>query len=535
MRKVSARWCSFFLGTSFILSIPSAVFAQTSLNWAKVERLRNRVHLIPDGRNARLARVADVMSIGDALRTASSARAELRFNDGSLARVGEQATFRFTPNTRNFQLSNGTVLLLIPPGRGRTTIQTPNAVTGIQGSALFVRVRCLAELTAEGYCSSPITFVGALTNNPAGAMLAYNQTGSQQQPIYAGEMVVIEGDAITQRLEFDLRTFYQTSGLAEGLKLDSPTPPADLSEDLQGVWQEIQDALELQGDFDSEGPIEEVVENPGFIAPSVIGNSGNELDDPDASKVFAIFPDFASSPAATFHGVDSQVASSSSGNGRLGTATSAELVSSDASVNSSIIDATVGAARIGNTQAAAPAPVAIPSATGPVSTPGALPPASAPAMPAATPTLVESPVTFVEQPPQIVTAPAPATQPVTPIVTAPTPVEQQPAAPVISAPTTVVDQPITSGITTPTPIEKPEIPVVTTPNTVDTPTVVTPTVPEDLVPTLEADQISERQAVPTEEFDWQQSAGVNDPEILQTTELSIGSPNAESTEPPTGN
>lgn len=142
MCKVSARWYSLLLGAALIFGLPSSALAQSTLTWAKVERLRNRVHLIPNNRNARLARVADVMGVGDALRTASSSRAELRFNDGSLARVGEQATFRFTPNTRNFQLSNGTVLLLIPPGRGRTTIQTPNAVTGIQGSALFVRVRC---------------------------------------------------------------------------------------------------------------------------------------------------------------------------------------------------------------------------------------------------------------------------------------------------------------------------------------------------------------------------------------------------------
>lgn len=308
MYKVSARCYSFLLGAALVFGIPSTALAQTSLTWAKVERLRNRVHLIPSNRGARLARVTDVMSVGDALRTASSARAELRFNDGSLARVGEQATFRFSPNTRNFQLSNGTVLLLIPPGRGRTTIQTPNAVTGIQGSALFVRVRCLAELTAEGHCSSPVTLVGALTNNPAGAMVAYNENGSQQQPIYAGEMVVIEGETITQRHEFDLRTFYQTSGLVEGLELDSSTPPESLSNDLQGVWQEIQDALELQGDFDDSGEEGEIVENPEFIAPVISSVSDDERE--PSGSLFAGFPNFASSLAAIFHGVGEQVATS---------------------------------------------------------------------------------------------------------------------------------------------------------------------------------------------------------------------------------
>ncbi|MEM8614603.1 MAG: FecR family protein, partial [Cyanobacteria bacterium P01_H01_bin.105] len=301
MRKVSARWYSLLLGAALVVGIPSTALAQTSLTWAKVERLRNRVHLIPSNRNARLARVNDLMDVGDALRTASSSRAELRFNDGSLARVGEQATFRFSPNTRNFQLSNGTILLLIPPGRGRTTIQTPNAVTGIQGSALFVRVRCLAELTAEGYCSSPVTLVGALTNNPAGAMIAYNEDGSQQQPIHAGEMIVIEGDIITQRHQFDLSTFYKTSGLVEGLDLDSPTPPDDMPAELQEVWQEIQDALRLQGDFDNQGSAEEIVENPGFIAP-VVATSANNVNELSDGDIFVGFPAFASSPAVIFHG-----------------------------------------------------------------------------------------------------------------------------------------------------------------------------------------------------------------------------------------
>ena len=95
-----------------------------------------------------------------------------------------------------------------------------------------------------------------------------------------------------------------------------------------------------------------------------------------------------------------------------------------------------------------------------------------------------------------------------------------------------MDQPVTSVVTTPTPIVKPDIPAVTTP--VETPTVAS-TVPEDLVPTLEADQIPERQTVPTEEFDWQRPSGANDPEVLQTPDLSISNPATGQTSPPTTN
>ncbi|MEA5463056.1 FecR family protein [Leptothoe sp. PORK10 BA2] len=482
MQKVSAIWCSLLLGTALILGNPVKASAQTTLTSAKVESLRNRVHLIPTGSNARLARVADVMRIGDALRTAASARAELRFNDGSLARVGEQATFRFTPNTRNFQLSNGTVLLLIPPGRGRTTIQTPNAVTGIQGSALFVRVQCLAELTSEGHCASPVTFVGALTNNPAGAMVAYNESGSQQQLLYAGEMVVIEDGNISQRLEFDLSTFYQTAGLAEGLGLDSATPPAELSEDLQEVWQEIQDALELQGDFDSQGSAEEIVENPDFIAPvaTAINLDSAELDTA-SNGVFAGFPGFESSPAASFHGLGEVATSSEAG-----------------------------------------------STTGVISTPSSVVTTSTP-----TTSVAVQPVT-----PQI-TDDTVVQQPVTPIATVPettipgesvavtpttTPVTAVPPTPVV---TIVPEQPPIIPEADQTPVRE-AVPEDTfnwqsaEPNVAPAPEVTTvpevTVVPEQQPIIPEAEQTPVRETVSEDAFDWR-SAGTNDPEVLQVPDL----------------
>ncbi len=222
-----------------------AVSAQEqTLSWARIDFLRNQVQLVPRNAGARRARIADVLGIGDALRTAQSSRAELRFNDGSLARIGERATFRFTPNTRNFQLTDGTVLILIPPARGRSTIQTPNAVTGIQGSALFVRY--IPETNR--------TIVGALTDNPNGPMVLSNQDGSEQQALYANQIGVIENDQIVEIFDFDLTSFWQTSGLAAGFDYLQPG-----SDDLNGVREEIREAISNQGTFDAG---DQVIENP---------------------------------------------------------------------------------------------------------------------------------------------------------------------------------------------------------------------------------------------------------------------------------
>ncbi len=216
------------------------------LSWARIDFILNRVNLVPRRSNARRARISDVLGIGDALQTFESSNAELRFNDGSEVRIGSQATFRFTPNTRNFQLTNGTVLLLIPPKKGRTTIQTPNAVTGIQGSALFVRY--IEE--------TDTTIVGALTDNPDGPMILYTNNGAEQQALYANQVGVVKGDRITELYEIDSRAFWETSGLAETFDYTEDVGP--VVDELDGVRQEIRQAIENQAPIDSGN----VVENP---------------------------------------------------------------------------------------------------------------------------------------------------------------------------------------------------------------------------------------------------------------------------------
>ncbi|PSN76143.1 iron dicitrate transport regulator FecR [filamentous cyanobacterium CCP4] len=272
-----------------LVSLPAQ--ASVTLTRADVEALRNRVEFIPRGREARRARTSDVLAVGDALRTASASQADLRFNDGSLARVGERATFRFMPNTRNFRLSNGTVLLLIPPGRGRTNIQTPSAVTGIQGSAVVVRYNPDSDLTV----------VMALTNNPAGPMTITASNcggdsaacGANEYSLYGGQMALIQNNQV-QVVEFDLPMFYQTSPLVEGLELDNPNAESPLGPALEAVRKETLEALEDQTPFSAE-----VVT---LINPTVIGSDGpNQLS---GEQPWMFFPaDSGVSPISILRGV----------------------------------------------------------------------------------------------------------------------------------------------------------------------------------------------------------------------------------------
>jgi hypothetical protein len=132
----------------FVAIVPAA--AETPLRYANITAIRNQVRMLPRNRQARAARVSDFLVWGDGIATARSSRADVKFNDGSRVRFGQQVVFRFEPGTRRVKLTNGTVLLLIPPRQGRTTLQTPNAVTGIQGSGLFVRYDAEKNQTIVG-------------------------------------------------------------------------------------------------------------------------------------------------------------------------------------------------------------------------------------------------------------------------------------------------------------------------------------------------------------------------------------------------
>ncbi|WP_228062084.1 FecR domain-containing protein, partial [Coleofasciculus sp. LEGE 07081] len=253
-RHNSRRVRSFILVLAMTLSgvgsllVPQNAIAQTALTRAVIQALRNRVQLIPKNRSARAARPSDTLAVGDALTTARSSMAQLRFNDGSLARLGESVVFRFVPGTRTFQLSNGTALMLIPPGRGTTRVRTPNATAAIRGSALFVRY--IPE--------TDTTIVGALTDS---GIEVFNRTGSQHQELKPGYMAVIVKDRIERLYEFDLETFYKTSELAAGLNLEQVESAVSSDQAIAQVQSETSQALAVQSPIIGEN----VIENPSFM------------------------------------------------------------------------------------------------------------------------------------------------------------------------------------------------------------------------------------------------------------------------------
>ena len=185
---------------------------------------------------------------GDGLFTGRASLAELRFNDGSLARVGEETKFEFLAKTRNFSLSNGTVLLLIPPKRGKTLINMPNGAAAIRGSALFVQY--IKE--------TDTSVVGALTDS---GIEVSNKDASQTQVLKPGQMIVIVKGKFQGLYKFDLRTFYETSDLVRGLDLTKANGVANSDPAIASVQAETSAAAAAQSPVTGS----EIVENPPFL------------------------------------------------------------------------------------------------------------------------------------------------------------------------------------------------------------------------------------------------------------------------------
>ncbi len=253
---MSKRWFPFIslvsLSSSMLFTPTGAIAVPMPLTQATLRKVVKDVKIFLGQQSSRTAQINDRLGSGDALKTARASRAELKFNDGTLAKVGEYATFRFTPNTRRFDLQNGTYLFLVPPGRGNTEFYTPNARAGVRGSALFLRYDAETDTTT----------MGALTNNPLGPMDI--TVGDQRQSLYAGQMAVVIKNKIDRVETFDLRTFYNTSALFKDVDLSDP--------EVQTVRLEISEALQLQGVLQNGSALSQTPTslNPATAASSLI-------------------------------------------------------------------------------------------------------------------------------------------------------------------------------------------------------------------------------------------------------------------------
>lgn len=82
----------------------------------------------------RPAAVQDTIKANSFLLSERKSRAELKYLDGTIVRVGENTVFSFEANSRTLALSKGMFFFYVPQGKGGGIIKTPSLAVAITGT-----------------------------------------------------------------------------------------------------------------------------------------------------------------------------------------------------------------------------------------------------------------------------------------------------------------------------------------------------------------------------------------------------------------
>lgn len=175
---------------------------QSILKWADFYTLINRVLI-----NQTEAQNEDELVPGDLLKTGSNSRADLVFNEGTVVRAAAETEFRFEPGMRRFHIADGTALYILRPGGGGATIETPTARVNVTGTTLWTTYNPEKQLTKVGVFASE-----------KGIVSVSNAQGEDTVQLQPGQKVNVVGDEVGDVNRFSLQTFYETSGIADGLE-----------------------------------------------------------------------------------------------------------------------------------------------------------------------------------------------------------------------------------------------------------------------------------------------------------------------------
>lgn len=222
------------MGVALIAGI-GTVGAQNGLESARVTRVFNDVELLPPDQSAREAAVGDEVAGRTAVQTGNRSRAELTFNDQTLARMGGNSIFSFNRGTRDLNLERGVILLQVPKNAGGAQINTAAVTAAVTGTTVMVEY----DVDADG--NGVMKFIVL-----EGEMrLSLNGQLGESLLLEAGQMISLPASAVRlpEPVMVDLARLTATSGLMGSDFTPFPNEPLILEAAQQ------QQVLKSQGDL----------------------------------------------------------------------------------------------------------------------------------------------------------------------------------------------------------------------------------------------------------------------------------------------
>lgn len=196
-----------------------------SLREGEFTRVINDVKVLPPQAQAFAAKIGDRVAGKSAVATGVQSRAELRFADKTLTRIGANSVFRMDQASRTIELDRGVILLQVPKQLGGAKVRTAAVTAAVTGTTLMV------EFTPDGFIKI-IVIEGEVD-------VFLNDDPSSFRTLVAGDMWITRADdksGLPLPVQIDLERLQRTS------KLLDPRDFAPL-----GNERHIQDALDDQG------------------------------------------------------------------------------------------------------------------------------------------------------------------------------------------------------------------------------------------------------------------------------------------------
>jgi len=183
----------------FLGCLPSARAA--SFTEAEFTRLDNDVKVLKENNAPHAAAVGESVKAVTSVATGVNSRAELRFPDKSLTRIGANSRFTIRGQERTLDLDQGVMMLQVPKKMGGAKIRTAAVTAAVTGTTGFF------EYLPGGYIKIIVV---------EGIIDVYsNKNKSSFQEVHAGQMIIMAPDATTvpPPVDVDLKRLLRTSRL----------------------------------------------------------------------------------------------------------------------------------------------------------------------------------------------------------------------------------------------------------------------------------------------------------------------------------
>src|SRR5438067_9627107 len=181
----------------FILVIPTRLANAAALQEARVSQIIQDVRLLEAHAAPHAAAVNDKVIRGSAVRTGVESRAELTFNDLTITRLGANTIFSFTAGARQAELTQGAILLQVPPNAPPVRANTTAVTVAVMGGT---------ALLSAGPPTKFMVLEGTGTIYPLGHP-------EKAVTVHGGEMVIAEHGHIKKPEKFDVKLVLATSPL----------------------------------------------------------------------------------------------------------------------------------------------------------------------------------------------------------------------------------------------------------------------------------------------------------------------------------